>query len=234
MREADGVPADRRAHAGVGARGVRAGPRRATRSCTTPRGSSPTRSCATSPPSAATSPTPTRPTTTRPRCWPWAPRSSPPAPAASDGSRSPRSSPGRSRPRSSPTRSSSRSAFPSPPPRSGGAYLKLERKVGDFATAAVAVAAHAGGGRHLRAGRASASPTSALTPIKATPGRGRAEGQAAGRRDDRARRPGSRAEAAEPSEDLRGSVEYKRDLVRVLTGAGAAPGARRAPARKDG
>src|SRR5438093_12378062 len=27
---------------------------------------------------------------------------------------------------------------PTPPPRSGGAYLKLERKVGDFATAAVA------------------------------------------------------------------------------------------------
>jgi carbon-monoxide dehydrogenase medium subunit len=29
--------------------------------------------------------------------------------------------------------------IPSPPPRSGGAYFKLERKVGDFATAAVAV-----------------------------------------------------------------------------------------------
>jgi len=26
------------------------------------------------------------------------------------------------------------------------------------------------------------------------------------------------AEAAQPSEDLRGSVEYKKDLVRVLTG----------------
>src|SRR5277367_4799493 len=29
--------------------------------------------------------------------------------------------------------------IPTPPPRSGGAYLKLERKVGDFATAGVAV-----------------------------------------------------------------------------------------------
>ena len=29
--------------------------------------------------------------------------------------------------------------IPIPPPRSGGAYFKLERKVGDFATAAVAV-----------------------------------------------------------------------------------------------
>ena len=28
--------------------------------------------------------------------------------------------------------------IPTPPPRSGGAYLKLERKVGDFATAGVA------------------------------------------------------------------------------------------------
>ena len=29
--------------------------------------------------------------------------------------------------------------IPVPPARSGGAYFKLERKVGDFATAAVAV-----------------------------------------------------------------------------------------------
>ena len=29
--------------------------------------------------------------------------------------------------------------IPFPPPKSGGAYFKLERKVGDFATAAVAV-----------------------------------------------------------------------------------------------
>ena len=36
--------------------------------------------------------------------------------------------------------------IPVPPPNSGGAYLKLERKVGDFATAAVAVQLTVDGG----------------------------------------------------------------------------------------
>src|SRR5258708_14878312 len=36
--------------------------------------------------------------------------------------------------------------IPTPPPKSGGAYLKLERKVGDFATAGVAVQLTADGG----------------------------------------------------------------------------------------
>ena len=42
--------------------------------------------------------------------------------------------------------------IPSPPPRSGGAYLKLERKVGDFATAGVAVQITLDAERRLRAG----------------------------------------------------------------------------------
>ena len=36
--------------------------------------------------------------------------------------------------------------IPLPPPRSGGAYFKLERKVGDFATAAVAAQVTLDGG----------------------------------------------------------------------------------------
>ena len=55
-----------------------------------------------------------------------------------------------------------------------------------------------------------------LTPIKAE----RAEAALKGNRPDDAaikRAAQLAAEASEPSEDLRGSVEYKRDLVRVLT-----------------
>jgi aerobic carbon-monoxide dehydrogenase medium subunit len=104
---------------------------------------------------------------------------------------------------------------PLPPPRSGGAYLKMERKVGDFATAAVAVQLTLGeGGTCARVGigLTNVGPT----PIKAR----RAEALLQGRRpDDAAIQEAARAAAAEsdPSEDLRGSVAYKRDLVRVLT-----------------
>lgn len=104
---------------------------------------------------------------------------------------------------------------PLPPPRTGGAYLKMERKVGDFATAAVAVQITlADGGTCARVGigLTNVGPT----PIKAR----RAETLLKGRRpDDAAIREAARAAADEsdPSEDLRGSVAYKRDLVRVLT-----------------
>jgi aerobic carbon-monoxide dehydrogenase medium subunit len=104
---------------------------------------------------------------------------------------------------------------PVPPPRSGGAYLKLERKVGDFATAAVAVQVTLGAdGACERAGIGLTNV--GLTPIKATS----AEAALAGKRlDEGAIRDAARlaAEASQPAADLRGPVEYKRDLVRVLT-----------------
>ncbi len=104
---------------------------------------------------------------------------------------------------------------PIPPARSGGAYLKLERKVGDFATAAVAVQltlAASGACDQVGIGLTSVG----LTAIKAT----RAEAALKGTRPDDAaikRAAHLAAEAAQPSEDLRGSVEYKRDMIRVLT-----------------
>jgi aerobic carbon-monoxide dehydrogenase medium subunit len=55
-----------------------------------------------------------------------------------------------------------------------------------------------------------------LTPIKAL----KAEAALTGQAPDEAaikRAAELAAEASEPSEDLRGSVEYKKDLVRVLT-----------------
>ena len=104
---------------------------------------------------------------------------------------------------------------PIPPARSGGAYLKLERKVGDFATAAVAVQlALSQNGTCAQAGIGLTNV--GLTPIKAIA----AEGALKGARPDEEiikRVARLAADAAQPAEDLRGSVEYKRDLVRVLT-----------------
>lgn len=105
--------------------------------------------------------------------------------------------------------------IPIPPPRSGGAYLKLERKVGDFATAAVAVQVTLGAnGACERVGIGLTNV--GLTPLKAT----QAEAALTGKRPDEQtiQQAGQlAAEASRPSEDLRGPVEYKKDLVRVLT-----------------
>jgi aerobic carbon-monoxide dehydrogenase medium subunit len=104
---------------------------------------------------------------------------------------------------------------PVPPARSGGAYLKLERKVGDFATAAVAVQVTLGAnGACEQAGIGLTNV--GLTPIKATKAEASLKGKAL---DESAIKQASElaAQAAEPSADLRGSVEYKKDLVRILT-----------------
>jgi carbon-monoxide dehydrogenase medium subunit len=105
--------------------------------------------------------------------------------------------------------------IPLPAAHSGGAYLKLERKVGDFATAGVAVQLTLAGGdscAHAGIGLTNVGPT----PIKAR----RAETLLRGHRvDDATIREAAQvaAEESDPAADLRGSVEYKRDLVRVLT-----------------
>jgi carbon-monoxide dehydrogenase medium subunit len=104
---------------------------------------------------------------------------------------------------------------PVPAARSGGAYLKLERKVGDFATAAVAVQVTLGAnGACEQAGIGLTNV--GLTPIKATKAEASLKGKAL---DESAIKQAAElaAQAAEPSADLRGSVEYKKDLVRVLT-----------------
>jgi carbon-monoxide dehydrogenase medium subunit len=104
---------------------------------------------------------------------------------------------------------------PVPAAKSGGAYLKVERKVGDFATAAVAVQVTLAANdvcSRIGIGLTNVG----LTPIKA----GKAEGALRGQRlDDKAIKEAARlaADAAQPAADLRGPVEYKKDLVRVLT-----------------
>jgi len=100
-------------------------------------------------------------------------------------------------------------------PRSGGAYLKLERKVGDFATAGVAVQVTLspnGTCERVGIGLTNVGPT----PIKAK----RAEGFLQGKRLDEGtikQVAQLAAEESQPTADFRGSTEYKRDLVRVLT-----------------
>jgi aerobic carbon-monoxide dehydrogenase medium subunit len=120
--------------------------------------------------------------------------------------------------------------IPVPPARSGGAYLKLERKVGDFATAAVAAQVTLGANgacEYVGIGLTNVG----LTPIKAT----RAEAALKGKAPDDAaitRAAELAAEVAEPSEDLRGSVEYKKDLVRVLTARALRKAVERAGSRR--
>ncbi len=103
--------------------------------------------------------------------------------------------------------------IPSPGPGSGGAYLKVERKVGDYAVSAVAVQLALDGDQiaSVRIGLTNVNPV----PMRATG----AEAALAGRApSDDVLEAAGRAAAAEcdPSPDLRGSVEYKRDLTRVL------------------
>jgi carbon-monoxide dehydrogenase medium subunit len=105
--------------------------------------------------------------------------------------------------------------IPIPPPRSGGAYLKLERKVGDFATAGVAVQITLDdSGACQRAGLGLTNV--GMTPIKAK----QAESFLNGKQLDEAtiqQAAEIAASESQPMDDIRGSADYKRDLVRVLT-----------------
>jgi carbon-monoxide dehydrogenase medium subunit len=102
---------------------------------------------------------------------------------------------------------------PDPGPRTGGTYLKLERKVGDFATAAVAVQVTLENGHVGQVGIG-------LTGVGATNLRATAAEDALRGNDpsDGAIREAAAlaAEAAEPQSDNRGSAEYKRNVVRVF------------------
>jgi aerobic carbon-monoxide dehydrogenase medium subunit len=106
---------------------------------------------------------------------------------------------------------------PDPGPRAGGTYLKLERKVGDFASVGVAVHVTMANGSVGRAGIA-------LTAVGPTNLRAEAAEQAlVGRAlDDESIDESARlaAEAARPRTDVRGTEEYKRNVVRVFTARG--------------
>jgi carbon-monoxide dehydrogenase medium subunit len=106
---------------------------------------------------------------------------------------------------------------PDPGAHAGGTYLKIERKVGDFATVGVAVHVSFSNGGVGQAGIA-------LTGVGPTNVRAEAAEQAlAGHAlDDEAIDEAARlaGDAAQPFADVRGSEAYKRNAVRVLVGRG--------------
>ncbi len=115
---------------------------------------------------------------------------------------------------------------PVPAPKSGGAYVKLERKVGDFATAGVAVQLTLGKKGEIAEigiGLTNAGPK----PVRAVD----AEKLLKGKTPDGATLAEAAAlagKAGTPSADRRGSVEYKQEMARVLTGRALAKALERA------
>jgi carbon-monoxide dehydrogenase medium subunit len=101
--------------------------------------------------------------------------------------------------------------------RAAGTYLKLERKVGDFATVGVAVQVELNNGSIGRAGIGLTSVGS--RNLKATAAEDSLRGQAP---TDQAIADAARlaAEAADPKDDIRGSAAYKKDMVRVFVQRG--------------
>ena len=105
--------------------------------------------------------------------------------------------------------------IPLPPANSGGAYLKMERKVGDFATAGVAVQITLGEAGNCKSAGVGLTNVG-MTPIKAK----QAEAFLTGKTLDEAtikQAAEIAASESQPMDDIRGSADYKRDLVRVLT-----------------
>jgi carbon-monoxide dehydrogenase medium subunit len=103
--------------------------------------------------------------------------------------------------------------IPKPAANSGGAYTKLERKVGDYAISAAAV--------QLRLdGATVAAARIGLTNVSPVPMRAKAaETELIGKAiSDAVIEAAGKAAAAEcdPSPDLRGGVDYKRDITRVM------------------
>jgi carbon-monoxide dehydrogenase medium subunit len=106
---------------------------------------------------------------------------------------------------------------PVPSGPSGGAYLKLERKVGDFATVATGVHLELSNGTIAKAGIGlTAVGPSNLKAVEAERSLAGAEPtpEAFATAADLA------AEAADPSDDVRGSADYKRAVVRAYVRRG--------------
>ena len=105
--------------------------------------------------------------------------------------------------------------IPRRPHHAGGAYVKLERKVGDFATVGVAAMVRlAPDGTISTAGLGVTGV--ADSPFAATDGEALLAGKAPS--DDAYRAAGAAAAAqSHPAGDIRGPIEYKRAMVAELT-----------------
>jgi carbon-monoxide dehydrogenase medium subunit len=106
---------------------------------------------------------------------------------------------------------------PHPGERAGGTYLKLERKIGDFATVGIAVHLSMDNGTVGQAGIAITG--AGATNLRAAAAEDALRGKAL---DEDAIAEAARltVEAAEPQTDIRGTEEYKRNAIRVLTARG--------------
>ncbi len=105
--------------------------------------------------------------------------------------------------------------IPLPAEHSGGAYLKLERKVGDYGTVGVAAQVTLDAAGHIS--KAGLGLTNVgLTPVEPTDAEAALTHHAP---DDATLRHAARlaADAAQPNGDQRGSEDYKRSLIRTLT-----------------
>jgi carbon-monoxide dehydrogenase medium subunit len=105
--------------------------------------------------------------------------------------------------------------IPAPDARSGGAYQKLERKVGDYAIAGVAVQLALNADGDVTAAGIGLTNLGPM-PIRATA----VEDALIGRAPDAAtlrQAAALAAAAADPVDDLRGPAEYKRAVTRTLT-----------------
>jgi carbon-monoxide dehydrogenase medium subunit len=108
---------------------------------------------------------------------------------------------------------------PTPAPRSGGTYLKLERKVGDFATVAAAVTLTLDNGSVGRAGIGLTGVDS--KNVHATDAEASLAGAAPS--DDAFAEAGRlAAAAAHPVTDVRGTETYKRHMIEVYVRRGLA------------
>ena len=117
------------------------------------------------------------------------------------------------------------------PPHRGtpaGGYLKLERRVGDFATVGVAVAVETSGGTVTRAGIALTGVGGST--IACTEAAQALTGQAL-TAETIEQAADLAAQAARPRTDHRGSAEYKRHMVRTFV-VRAADGRNGEPRRK--
>jgi len=103
--------------------------------------------------------------------------------------------------------------IPAPKGTVGGGYLKLERRVGDFATVGTAVAVETSGGVVTRAGigltGVGGSTINAADAAQALVG-------SALNADSISRAADLAAQAAQPRTDHRGSADYKRHIVRTF------------------
>ena len=116
--------------------------------------------------------------------------------------------------------------IPVPSGRSGGAYLKLERKIGDYATVAVA--------SHLELDEAGGISAAGLALTSVNPMNTKvadAEALLVGQQPSAelfAEAAELAAAAAEPRDDVRGSAVWKRQVVRTYTKRGLAAAAQQA------